>query len=247
MKQIDTYIIHGQSLADGSAPNAALPSGWGGPIKNATNTAYIVNYGSGAVQTLEIGVNNAATLGEWGIEAALGWDYVNSGRDVLIIKVAKNGAPQCDEVGRQDWNWGNFGNKELFWRLERNIKLGFQWATQNNLYPNVVAMISKQGERDATTAACAGDYYDNLNFFNKYFIGKFGLQEAKIIDALITNNIPQPTYQYYQQVNQAKINVMSQYMGFTILSDAWQYKADGIHINAAGTLQFYQDVKTILQ
>lgn len=241
---MDIYVLWGQSNMDGSAPNSTLPADWSGPVR-LDNTAWVVNFGSGNIEVLECGTNNAKTLGEWGPEMPLAWDYVNSNRDVLIIKVASNGAPLCSEAGRQDWNFYN--NTELYWRLVRNTKIALQWCTENGYYPRVKAIISKQGERDATTVACSSDYYGNLKLFYNDYINRFGFEDAQLIDVLNTPNLPQPNYQYLGAVNQAKQQVMGLYpLGQTLSSENWGYKADGVHFNKTGVLQFYQDVKDLL-
>ncbi len=170
-KEIDVYLIGGQSNASGQGYMVNLPADF--EIDTSVQFFYSQNLGGGGI-ALEWGslCQASETPDKFGVELSMGTrlKQLNQRREIALIKHALSGSNLYKQ-----WNPGenkkdteNFGPE--FEKFINTVENGLKELEAKGFEPNIKAMVWQQGEGDARDIAGMENslnYGKNLNHFIK--------------------------------------------------------------------------------
>jgi hypothetical protein len=250
---IDLYILAGQS----NCGRSQWPgTGDTGPVATDSEKVmydsaisgfkiYNAAYALHSISDLRAGVNtmllNYNSTAEMGMEVSFFAALKNSGAHSACIM--KMGYGSTDLA---NW-WKTTGEAHLFEYTAEAINL----LKKQGKIPVLKAFIWMQGESDATTAAWASAYGQNLGSFFNDFDAFYNneiqadtlpvpLSYKKIIGRI--NGITDPTEIYRDTVRLAQENYCADPNNNAILINTDNYPLFGVHYTLAGQIQFGLDV-----
>ncbi len=255
-KEIDVYLIGGQSNATGQGYMVNLPADF--EIDTSVQFFYSQNLGGGGI-ALEWGslCQASETPDKFGVELSMGTrlKQLNQRREIALIKHALSGSNLYKQ-----WNPGenkkdteNFGPE--FEKFINTVENGLKELEAKGFEPNIKAMVWQQGEGDARDIAGMENslnYGKNLNHFIKRVRQELNAKRMLFVYGYV---IPVPLARFTgrEEVRIAQKN-LDQYSGhplalkgaFVIETDDLPlrcdepnspYPNDKVHFNTFGVLE----------